>query len=191
MNENIYGKRQIQIPEPKFVIFYNGKEPMPEKYELKLSDSYEKHSGNPSLELTIQVFNINYGYNRSLMEKSRTLRDYMIFIENVRTYEKEYEFKEAVEYAINECIENGILKSFLTKSRAEVLRMFLFEYDQEKHIRQEKDEAREEGKSEGIAIGEIRMLVKQVRKGRVTIEEAAEDAEMTVAKFKEIMEKIS
>ena len=31
-------------------------------------------------------------------------------------------------------------------------------------------------KAEGISIGEMRMLVKQVRKGRVTIEEAAEDA---------------
>ena len=30
----------------------------------------------------------------------------------------------------------------------------------------------------------MRMLVKQVRKGRVTIEEAAEDAGMTVEEFK-------
>ena len=33
-----------------------------------------------------------------------------------------------------------------------------------------------------------RMLVKQVRKGRVTIEEAAEDAGMTVEEFKKVME---
>lgn len=34
----------------------------------------------------------------------------------------------------------------------------------------------------------MRMLVKQVRKGRVTIEEAAEDAGMTVEEFKKILE---
>ena len=34
----------------------------------------------------------------------------------------------------------------------------------------------------------MRMLVKQVRKGRLTVEEAAEDAGMTVEKFKEAME---
>ena len=45
-------------------------------------------------------------------------------------------------------------------------------------------------KAEGISIGEMRMLVKQVRKGRVTIEEAAEDAGMTVEEFKKILEKI-
>ena len=43
-------------------------------------------------------------------------------------------------------------------------------------------------KAEGISIGEMRMLVKQVRKGRVTIEEAAEDAGMTVEEFKKVME---
>lgn len=37
-----------------------------------------------------------------------------------------------------------------------------------------------QGIREGIEIGEIRMLVKQVRKGRLTVEQAAEDAEMTV-----------
>ena len=43
-------------------------------------------------------------------------------------------------------------------------------------------------KAEGISIGEMRMLVKQVRKGRVTIEEAAEDAGMTVEEFKKVLE---
>ena len=45
-----------------------------------------------------------------------------------------------------------------------------------------------EGIEEGIGIGEMRMLIKQVRKGRVTVEEAAEDAEMTVERFKKVME---
>ena len=52
-------------------------------------------------------------------------------------------------------------------------------------------EGREEGRIEGIEIGEIRMLVKQVRKGRVTVEEAAEDANMTVEQFKKVMENAS
>lgn len=43
-------------------------------------------------------------------------------------------------------------------------------------------------KAEGISIGEMRMLIKLVRKGRLTVEEAAEDAGMTVEKFKEAME---
>ena len=45
-----------------------------------------------------------------------------------------------------------------------------------------------EGREEGINIGEMRMLVKLVRKGRVTIEEAAKDAGMTVEEFKKVLE---
>ena len=49
-------------------------------------------------------------------------------------------------------------------------------------------EGRMEGRAEGINIGEMRMLVKQVQKGRITVEQAAEDAEMTVEQFKEVMQ---
>lgn len=36
--------------------------------------------------------------------------------------------------------------------------------------------------------GELRMLVKQVKKGRITIEQAAEDANMSVEQFKRVMD---
>ena len=42
------------------------------------------------------------------------------------------------------------------------------------------------GEIRGIEIGELRMLVKQVKKGRLTIEEAAEDAAMSVEKFRNV-----
>ena len=43
---------------------------------------------------------------------------------------------EAVEKAIDECIKKGILAEFLRKNRAEVLRVSIFEYDEEEHMRQ-------------------------------------------------------
>ena len=45
-----------------------------------------------------------------------------------------------------------------------------------------------QGKKEGIEIGALRMLVKQIKKGRLTIEEAAEDAAMSVEEFRKVME---
>lgn len=51
-----------------------------------------------------------------------------------------------------------------------------------------KAEGRMEGRMEGINIGEMRMLLKQVQKGRITVEQAAEDAEMTVEQFKKVMQ---
>ena len=44
------------------------------------------------------------------------------------------------------------------------------------------------GEIRGIEVGELRMLVKQVKKGRLTIEEAAEDAAMSVEEFRKVME---
>ena len=46
----------------------------------------------------------------------------------------------------------------------------------------------EEMMNESEERGELRMLVKQVRKGRITIEQAAEDANMSVEQFKRVMD---
>ena len=50
-----------------------------------------------------------------------------------------------------------------------------------------KAEGREEGRKEGISIGEIGMLVQLVRDGDLKPERAAEKAKMTVEEFKKIM----
>lgn len=50
-----------------------------------------------------------------------------------------------------------------------------------------KAEGREEGRKEGICIGEIGMLVQLVRDGDLKPERAAEKAKMTVEEFKKIM----
>ena len=42
------------------------------------------------------------------------------------------------------------------------------------------------GEIRGIEIGELQMLVKQVKRGRLTIEEAAEDVAMSVEKFRNV-----
>ena len=46
----------------------------------------------------------------------------------------------------------------------------------------------EEMMNESKERGERRMLVKRVRKGRITIEQAAEDANMSVEQFRKIMD---
>ena len=56
---------------------------------------------------------------------------------------------DAVELAITECIREGILEDFLCKNRAEAKRMSIYEYDQAKHIQQEREDAWEDGMREG------------------------------------------
>ena len=68
-DKDLYGSQRITIPEPKFIVFYNGVENLPERFDLKLSDMFETVSEDVSLELKTQVFNINLGYNQALMKK--------------------------------------------------------------------------------------------------------------------------
>ena len=107
---------------------------MPEQSVLRLSDAYERKSEELDLELRIRFININPGYNEEIVEKSPTLYQY---VKLVRKYQQEMPFPEAVEKAIDECIKKGILAEFLRKNRAEVLRVSIFEYDEEEHMRQE------------------------------------------------------
>ena len=118
------------------------------------------------------LLNINRNHNRELMEACRDLKDYAEYVDRVRKYARELPLPEAVERAITECIREGILKEFLEKNRAEVKKMSIYEYDQEKYIRMERQDAWEdglqEGIREGIREGELRgrnaQLVEQIRK---------------------------
>lgn len=187
---NLYGTKPIELPPPRFVIFYNGKVEQPDRQILKLSDLYTIKE-ECSLELEAVMLNVNSGHNKELMEMSHTLWEYAEYTARVREYAEVMELEEAVERAIEECIQEGILKEFLEKNRAEAKNMSIFEYDQEKYIKQEREEAWEEGRKEGKKAGERDMLLKlaekKLRKGK-TIAEIAEELEESEKTIKEILD---
>ncbi len=152
-DENLYGKKLIKIPTPHFMIFYNGEEGLPEREVLRLSDAYEVEEEKPSLELTATLLNLNEGMNMGLKNACRTLADYAKYTNIVRTKAKKMPIEQAVDQAIEYCIRNGILSDFLTKNKTEAKNMSIFEYDEEKHIRQEKEESWKEGFDQGVGKG--------------------------------------
>ena len=111
-----------------------------------------RRSREPALELKVLVININEGYNQTLMESCQILKEYAQYVSKVRAYKKTLSLNEAVEKAVEECIQEGILREFLLKHRAEVVAMSIFEYDrewEEEILRKEEFEAgRELGKEE-------------------------------------------
>ncbi len=154
--KNLYSAKQVKIPTPKFVVFYNGTRHQPERVEMKLSDAYQIPADSPALELKVIQLNINVGYNKELMDKCRTLKEYSLYVDRIRRYANEMSLDEAVKRAVDECIKEGILAEFLAGNKAEAISMSIFEYDEEKviaMIRQEEREAgREEGREEGIRV---------------------------------------
>ena len=108
------------------------------------------------MELKVLVININEGYNQKLMESCQILKEYAQYVSKVRTYKKTLSLNEAVEKAVEECIQEGILREFLLKHRAEVVAMSIFEYDrewEEEILRKEEFEA---GRELGEQLGEKR-----------------------------------
>lgn len=138
----------MEIPATRFIVFYNGTDAQPEQQILRLSDAYGKKPEQAALELNVIVYNINLGHNPELLEACRLLKEYAQYVELVRTYAKQMTFPKAVEQAVDDCIGNGILADFLCRNRAEAIAMSIFEYDEERHMKNEREEGREEGREE-------------------------------------------
>ena len=154
--ETLYSSRLVKLPVPRFLVFCNGRMPdQAEKIVLKLSDSFEKRTGEPELELKVTVLNINAGCNETLMNACRLLKEYSLYVARVRSYASQMDMNAAVNQAVEECISEGILADFLLKSRAEVVAMSIFEYDEERELikKAEFECGKEEGIKAGIELG--------------------------------------
>ena len=94
-DKNLYSSSLVGIPTPKFVMFYNGTD-----------------------EEAAQM-----------------------------------EIAEAVNRAVDECIAEGVLGDFLSEHRAEAVAMSIYEYDEEKHMKAEREEHYALGLQDGVQKG--------------------------------------
>lgn len=177
--KSLYTSTRLRIPTPNFIVFYNGTEKNEDRWVEYLSESYENMSGEQNLELKVIILNINVGHNKKLMEECQTLREYAQYVAKVRRYSEEIELNTAVECAVSESIQEGILKEFLQKNRAEVIAMSIFEYNEEEEKRKLRKAEYEAGMAEGvmktkketvISLAEMGLSVQQIAQG-VKVEE--------------------
>ncbi|WP_051545092.1 hypothetical protein [Butyrivibrio sp. MC2021] len=156
-----YKAQLLKIPTPRFVVFYNGTIPMEDEKVHRLSDMYENKTENPELELVVKVLNINEGHNKALLDACKSLRDYSIFVGKVRKYISEEIFNSdndkrkeiirlSVAQAIDECINENVLKNFFLQYRKEVVEVSVLEYSAERHIQVIGDERYEEGRDDTL-----------------------------------------
>ena len=154
-HRDLYRNTLIKIPTPRFLVFYNGSEEQAEKKYLRLSDAFQKSMDDPDLELVVTMLNINLGKNRKLLEQCQTLKEYAIYVKKVRTYAKSMKVEEAVDRAVRECINEGILREFLLQNRKEAVEMSIFEYDEEAVFEIVRKDEYEKGHQEGVKEGVI------------------------------------
>ena len=195
---DIYGGRILKIPVPHFVVFYNGKEDAPDQYDLRLSDAFEKETEDPEIELVCHVYNINNGKNVPLLSKCQTLREYMYFVDMVRkNNEISGNLEDAIEKAINQCMEENVLRDFLAQHREEVMHVMTLDYTFERRLEMQRAEAIEDGERIGKEIGkEIRkeeklseQIRKKIQKGK-PLDQIADELEEVPETIRPLYEKI-
>ena len=167
-DKSLYSSVLLRLPAPKFLVFYNGTGQVADREELRLSAAYENLQGEPDLELKVTMLNINEGHNRELMEQCRILREYSQYVARVRKYAAQMELNEAVERAITECIREGILAEFLSRNRAEVMKVSIFEYDQELEEKKYREAEYEHGRQDGYDAGVREGHAAGIREGMET-----------------------
>ena len=155
--KSLYSSALQKIPNPHFIVFYNGSTPIDDCYTSRLSDAFYHATDNPSLELIVTTFNVNAGHNTKLMSHCQILKEYSIYVAKVRSFAEQMPLDDAVQKAVTECIQENILADFLRKNQAEVIAMSIFEYDkveEEKKLRKaEFDAGVEQGLKQGVAQG--------------------------------------
>lgn len=77
-----------------------------------------------------------------------------------------------------------VIKGFLDQHKAEVVGMLLTEYNEAEAMELFREEGREEGRAEGRAEGAVRTLIDLVRKGLLSVGDAAEQAQVSEAEFR-------
>lgn len=114
----------------------------------------EKNRKSWNSHLETIVLNINKGHNVALMEKCRELHDYSTFVALVREKQKSgLPLVLAVNDAMEECIKNDVLADFLRKNRTEVLKVSIYEYDEERNYQLLQKQYRNAGLAEGREAG--------------------------------------
>lgn len=164
----------LPLPQPEFIVFYNGSRKMPEYQELKLSDSFlgekkEKYA----LDLTVKVFNINIKEDEGILARSATLSQYSRLVEKIKTAALDGEVSERIMSLIfKECINEGILPEFLTEHGLEVINMLFKEFTEEEReelytqsgYKMGLADGLEQGRAEGETSGAEKMRFELARK---------------------------
>ena len=112
-----------------------------------------------SLELVVKIIKVVYNEDEEfkqneVLRRSEKLQGYGMLLHYIRSGVSEgKELKEAIDLAVNRCLEEGILEDFLKTHSAEVGTMLYDDITREEFLEIRAEEAREEGFAKGLEKG--------------------------------------
>ena len=188
---SLYSRKLLKLPAPHFVVFSGGTEDTADHEVMKLSDAFEGEGDAAegedkqlTLELVVDMYNINSGHNGAIQEACQVLKGYSEFVKRTREYQRTMSFEEAVNKAVDGCIRDGILADFLRDSKSEVVGVSIFEFDRDEYEKIILAEEREESEARGEARGEYNKAVSTARNflamGVLSVEQIAQGTGLSV-----------
>ena len=151
--EKRYEHKAVGLPLSEFYVFYNGTQDYPAETELRLSSSFKLADGAKKdfqLELRAKVYNINRRDEIPFLRSCAPLDGYAVlglYADEARKAGRE----NFIDYAVQRCIQEGILTDYLKRNSTEVRNMLIGEYDYDTDIKVQRQESYNEGISQGAA----------------------------------------
>ena len=147
---DIFGKSLVKIPTPRFLVFYNGDNELPDITKFRLSDAFIKPVNDTDnardFEWTATVVNINKNCNETLHKKCVSLYHYSSFVARVKdNIAAGMDKRSAVENAVDFAIANNYLDGFFKRQREDIIMFSMTEFDQEAYDRHRRREGYEDG----------------------------------------------
>ena len=165
----------IKIPNPRFVVFYNGEPGRAERYEMRLSNAFEQKDGSGKFEWTADVININTGMNESLVKKCKPLYDYVRLVGRISdNQEKKMEISQAVREAVEWACEQDLLDGFVREQKENIIGMCLTEFNEEIAIQNWREDGIIEGREQGAQAKAVEAALVAIKEFGASPELAAE-----------------
>ena len=194
--EGLYGRHLVKFPAPEFYVFYVGMEAWSRK-TLRLSESFLAEPKENSLELVVNLINLNYNRDSEILQRSPSLLGYSKLLYHIQEElgANGGDLKQAIDTAVKACMDEGLIADFLHKHSREVTGMLFHEITveefaeiraREAYADGEKDgydkgerAGREEGRSEGAAQKE-REIAKNLKNSGIPINVIAKNTGLTL-----------
>lgn len=195
LGKTLFRTSLVKIPNPRFVVFYNGAKETEDQEFLKLSEAYEEKDDSGQYEWTAELININANHNKTLQKKCKALYDYVRYVSHVNeNRQKGLSTQDAVNEAVEWAIQKNLLDGFFKLQKEEVLAMSLTEFDVEEFRRDIREEGFEQGYSQGISQGSQRKAVDdatELLKENIAPEIIAKCVKLPLEKVLELKEEIT
>ncbi|MBR0365266.1 MAG: hypothetical protein IJH94_00505 [Clostridia bacterium] len=170
---DLYTDRVPKLPEPELYVIYTGENKnLPDT--LSLADVF--FGGKKTVDLNVKV--ITNGVNGDIIYQ------YVAFTRVVNEQIKQHGYtKTAIAETIRICKDENVLREYLISCEKEVFDMLDVLFDHDFIAKAHDNTVREEGIKEGIKEGALSAFAGLVKKGMLTIAQAAAEAGMTVPEF--------